>query len=289
MFEPKVKAPDFVGISDWINSGPLTIDSLRGKVILIDFWTYTCVNCLRTLPHMKKWHDKYSKSGLAIIGVHSPEFSFERDARNVRKAVKDLGITYPVALDSGMETWNSYANDYWPAKYLVDKDGNVKHVQYGEGGYDSFENEIQKALGIDSKIEKAEYPETYLGVIRNPGMGSGLACDKSGCDVYIDPGEHERDVVYPNGQWVQENEYLDLKKGPGQLAYRFNARQVNMVMGAAGENPVDAHVIIDGKETGILKIEDSKMYTVFEEKKYGEHELVVLFDGPVRVYVYTFG
>jgi thiol-disulfide isomerase/thioredoxin len=297
MFEPKAEAPEFTGIKAWINSEPLTMGQLRGKVVLIDFWTYTCINCQRTLPHLKRWNDRYSKAGLAVIGVHSPEFSFEGDIENVRKAVKELGIEYPVAVDSDHETWNSYTNRYWPSKYIVDKEGNVQHVHFGEGGYAAFEKELQKALGVKGKTEAETYPtymfdqspETYTGFARNEGLGSGLACDKSGCNVYIDPGEHERDTIYPNGQWEQEKECLELVKGPGQIAYRFNARQVNVVMGPIEGKAVEAKVILDGKEIAKVAVKDSRMYTVFEEKKYSEHDLVLLFDGPVRVYAYTFG
>jgi thiol-disulfide isomerase/thioredoxin len=295
--EPKVSAPEFEGITAWINSGPLAMEGLRGKVVLVDFWTYTCVNCLRSLPYLGRMHEKYSKAGLVIVGVHSPEFSFEKDVENVRKAVKDLGVLYPVAVDSGLGTWNAYSNGYWPAKYLIDKDGNVAHVHFGEGGYSDTEKAIQAALGVKGKTEKDTYPtamfdqspETYLGFTRNRGLGSGLACDRDGCGVYIDPGEHERDVVYPHGQWEQEAECLELRKAPGQLAYRSNARQVNVVMGPVGGKSVGARVIVDGKETRAVAIDCYRAYTVHEEKGYAERDIALVFDGPVRVYAYTFG
>jgi thiol-disulfide isomerase/thioredoxin len=297
MFELKVKAPEFEGIKAWINSAPLTMEGLRGKVVLVDFWTYTCINCLRSVPYLRRLHEKYSKAGLVIIGVHSPEFSFEKDVENVRRAVKGLDIPYPVAVDSGLGTWNTYANTYWPAKYIIDRNGDVAHVHLGEGGYSDIENRIQAELGVKGRMEKDTYPtgmldqspETYMGFIRNNGLGSGLACDADGCDVYIDTGKHERDVVYPNGQWEQEMERIGLRKASGQLAYRFNARQVNVVMGPAGGNPVAVRVIVDGKETETIKVDSYRMYTVYEEKKYGEHELVLLFDAAVSVYAYTFG
>ena len=298
MIELKVKAPDLTGIKAWINSQPLVMDKLKGKVVVLDFWTYTCINCLRTIPYVERWHEKYSDSGLVVIGVHTPEFLFEAELNNVKKAVKDLGITYPVALDSDHETWEAYTNSYWPSKYLIDKEGNVVHVLFGEGGYSDFEGRIQEALGVKEQTEKDQYPtymmdqspETYMGYIRNGGLGSGLACDKSGCDVYIDPGEHERDVIYPNGQWVQEMEYIELKKAPGQLAFRFNSREFNAVMGPTdAKKSVNARIIVDGKDTGTVKIDAYRMYTLFEHKRYEERELVLLFDGPVRVFVFTFG
>ena len=297
MFEPKVNAPEFIGIKAWINSDPLRMEDLKGKAVLVDFWTYTCINCLRTIPFVKKLHEKYSESGLVIVGVHSPEFSFEGDVENVKKAVKALGIKYPVALDSDKSTWNAFANEYWPAKYLIDKEGHVAYIHYGEGGYSETEKSIQSALGLSAKTENDKYPtymfdqspETYLGFTRNSGLGSGLACDKEGCDVYIDSGEHERDVVYPNGRWEQGAEFIELKKAPGQLTYKFNARQVNMVIGPVSDEPVGAKISVDGKETDSIKVDRPRMYTVYEEKKYSEHELTIVFDGPVRVYAYTFG
>ncbi len=296
MDELKVAAPEFEGIKAWINSKPLTMEGLKGKVVLIDFWTYTCINCIRTLPYLKKWHEKYAKSGLVIIGVHSPEFEFEKDVGNVREAVKDLKIPYAVAVDSDQKTWDAYTNKYWPAKYLVDKKGYVTLVHNGEGDYSRIEKEIQDALGVKGKAENDTYktylndqsPETYAGVRMNFGLGSGLACDKDGCDVYVDPGEHERDVIYPNGQWEQEAEFLELKKAPGQLTYQFSARQVNVVMGPVGDT-VSAEIIIDGKKASSIKLDGYRMYTVFDEKDYSEHELTILFDGLVKVYAYTFG
>jgi thiol-disulfide isomerase/thioredoxin len=297
MNELKVKAPDFVSIKAWINSEPLTMEKLKGKVVLVDFWTYTCINCLRTLPFLKKMQEKYAKAGLVIIGVHSPEFSFEKDVENVQKAVKELDIPYAVAVDSDQETWDAYANNFWPSKYLADRDGNVLLVHSGEGGYSKIEEAIQEALGVKGKIENDTYPtfmfdqspETYLGIMKNRGIGSGLVCDQSGCNIYIDPEQHERDIVYPNGQWEQEVDFLELKKAPGQLVYRFYARQVNVVMGPAEGKAVEAQILIDGKKAGTVKVDGYRMYTVYEEKKYAEHEMALVFDGPVKVYAYTFG
>jgi thiol-disulfide isomerase/thioredoxin len=294
----KIMAPEFQGIRAWLNTKPLTMAGLRGKVVLVDFWTYTCVNCLRTLPHVKKWHEKYAKKGLVIVGVHTPEFGFEKDVANVEKAMKQAGIGYPVAVDSDMGTWNAYANRYWPAKYLIDKDGYIVYIHFGEGGYEQTEKAIQAQLHVRAKAEAAkapryifdQSPETYAGVSKSYGLGSGMACDSGGCDVYIDSGKHERNTIYPNGRWVQENDFLELKKEPGQLSYMFNAREVNMVMEPVGA-PVNADVLIDGKKIASIRIDGPRMYNVFRDKKgnYGERELEVVFHGFVRVYAYTFG
>jgi thiol-disulfide isomerase/thioredoxin len=295
MFEPSIKAPEFEGIKEWINSKPLTIEELKGKVVLVDFWSYTCVNCLRALPYLKELHKKYAKDGLVIIGVHSPEFSFEKDVSKVKKAVKELGIEYAVAVDSDMKTWDSYANRYWPAKYLINREGYVAYLYFGEGAYGQTEMAIQNQLGVKKPLGKETYPdymfdqspETYTGFIKNEGLGSGLACDKDGCNVYIDPGDHEMDFVYPHGQWVQEKEYLELKRTPGSLDYRFNAREVNMVIEPLEK--AEASILVDGKKAGKIKIDEAGMYNVFKDKKYGDRELSVTFNGKVRVYAYTFG
>ncbi len=296
MFQPRVRAQDFQGIKGWINSKPLHIEKLRGKVVLVDFWTYSCINCIRTLPYLKKWHEKYKDKGLVIVGVHTPEFEFEKEAPNVKAAVKKYGISYPVALDSDMRTWEAYDNHYWPAKFLIDKDGFVTYVHFGEGNYEQTEMAIQMALGIKKPVTKESFasymfdqsPETYAGFGRNFGLGSGLVCDKTGCNVYVDPGDHVTNTVYPAGQWVQEKEYLELKKAPGQISYRFNAREANMVMSPVGAK-AEAEVFVDGKKAGKIVIDEAKMYNVYKDKAYRERELRLSFSGKVRVYVFTFG
>ena len=296
MFQPRVRAQEFRGIKAWINSRPLKMEDLRGKVVLVDFWTFSCINCQRTVPYLKRWHAKYKSRGLVIIGVHTPEFEFEKEPELVREAVRKFGITYPVAMDNAMETWEAYDNHYWPAKYLVDKDGFVSYVHFGEGNYAQTEMAIQMALGIKKKVEKddsAAYmfdqsPETYAGFGRNFGLGSGLVCDKSGCNVYVDPGDHVVNTVYPSGQWVQEKEYIELKKAPGYVSYRFNAREANVVMGPVGKK-CDVDIFVDGKKARSLTIDSSTMYNVFRDKSYRERELKLVFSGKARVYVYTFG
>ncbi|MEW6749270.1 MAG: redoxin domain-containing protein [Candidatus Micrarchaeota archaeon] len=292
----KVRAPELEGIIAWLNSGPLTLESLKGKVVLIDFWTYTCINCRRTLPHLMDWHKRYAKDGLVIIGVHSPEFEFEKSVQNVKSAVKRLGIGYPVAVDSDMATWRRFDNHYWPAKYLIDRNGFISHAYFGEGNYNETEMMIQEALGKKTRITKEEplsylfdqSPEAYAGFSKNSGLGSGLVCDKSGCNVYIDPGDHTLNVIYPHGQWMQEREYLELKKGPGKISYKFNAREANVVLAPLGK-PVNADVYVDGKKSKPIKIDHPDMYNVFKDGSYKDRELEVVFDQPVRLYAFTFG
>jgi thiol-disulfide isomerase/thioredoxin len=296
LFTPRIRAPEFAGIITWLNSSPMTMEGLKGKVVLIDFWTYTCVNCLRTLPYVKKWHEKYAKDGLVVIGVHTPEFEFEKSAQNVKKAADRFGLAYPIALDNEVKTWEAFANQCWPAKFLIDKEGYLVYAQFGEGQYAQTEEEIMSYLEIKKKTEKEEFPsymfdqspETYTGFEKNFGLGSGLACDKDGCNVYMDPGEHEINTVYPHGQWVQEADYIELKKAPGKLSIRFNAREVNVVMVPLGA-PVKASVFIDDKKAGEVTVDSPRMYTVYKEKNYSQKDISLIFDGNVRVYAFTFG
>jgi len=291
----RLKSPEITGIRGWINSKPLTIATLKGKVVLVDFWTYSCINCIRTIPYLNKWHEKYSGRGLVIIGVHTPEFAFEGEFENVEAAVKRLGIKYPVALDSDMRTWMSFDNNYWPAKYLIDDEGCVAYLHFGEGGYTETERAIQDQLGISMKEEAGsapgymfdQSPETYAGFEKNDGLGSGLACTKAGCR-YVDNGGHDPNIIYPDGEWEQERQYLELRKAPGRLSYRFNAREVNVVM-APADGPVKAEVSVNGEAVGSVTVGRPDMYTVFRDKRYSDRELVLTFDGKVRVYAYTFG
>ena len=291
----RIKSPELKAIRGWLNSNPLTIATMKGKVVLVDFWTYTCVNCLRTIPYLKRWHEKYADKGLVIIGVHTPEFGFEGEFENVEGAVKRLGIKYPVALDSDMRTWRAFDNDNWPAEYLIDKEGYVAYLHFGEGGYTETERAIQEQLGISVPEEKEapagymfdQSPETYAGFRKNDGLGSGLACDRKGCR-YVDPGGHDPDTIYPDGDWEQEKDHLELKKAPGKLSYRFNAREVSVVM-APVDGPVKADVSVDGKVIGSVTVDRPDTYTVFKATDYGERELVLSFQGKVRVFVYTFG
>jgi len=296
------KAPEIDAVV-WINCKPLKISELRGKVVLVDFWTYTCINCLRTLPYLKGWWEKYKDKGLVIIGVHSPEFEFEKKYENVERAVKEFGVKYPVAVDSEMKTWTAYDNHYWPAKYLLNKEGRIVYTHFGEGRYEETERVIQKLLGIEEKPiipeKPVDYsvlmsPETYAGSLRNQGLGSGQACTKEGC-VYIDQGQHERDVIYLHGAWVQKPEYVELLSGEGRFAFRFYAREVNVVMHLV-KGEVEGKVTIDGKEAKGEHIKNGKvivnrptMHNVYESDEYRERELLITFEKPVRIYALTFG
>lgn len=304
------KAPEIIGIDSegWINSEPLTLEKFRGKLVLLDFWTYSCVNCLRTLPALKEMWSKY-KGELVIIGVHTPEFEFEKDLTNVKGAVKKHGIEYPVANDPERVNWERYGNRYWPRAALINAKGELIMDHIGESGYDEIEERIIEELGEDSyermKEKKRSYfpgisRETYAGSLRNPGLGSGRVCTREGCEEYVDPGNHMGGVIYLAGDWRQESEYLRFKGQNGHISYRYYATEVNVVISGEGlaevllnDKPLDSDssgadvVLANGKS--YVKIEGADMYQIIKQEKVDEGELkIVPFKG-LEVYAYTFG
>lgn len=294
------KAPDFAGIAGWLNSKPLSLASLAGKAVLVDFWTYTCINCIRTLPFVKELHEKYSKHGLVVVGVHSPEFTVEKDPKNVREAVKSFGLNYPIALDSDMRTWRAFDNRYWPAKYLIGRDGEIVYQHFGEGGEAETESAIQKALGISLPIEEPEKRnysfvmsrETYAGKLRGEGLGSSVVCAPDGCDRHMDNGRHLPGTIYLDGFWRQDHEYVELLKGKGsgRFSYKFYAREVNAVIEPLAKQKASVSINVNGKKkTSSLPLDGTKLYNLYSAKDYAQGELMLEFSGPVRVYALTFG
>jgi len=299
----KGRAPD-IAAEEWINSEPLSIRKLKGKAVLLDFWTYSCVNCLRTLPQLKRFHEKYASEGLVIIGVHTPEFAFEKDVNNVREAVKRLGITYPVANDPSRETWNRYGNRFWPRAALINPKAEIVFEHVGESGYDEIERAITKTLGLETKVpmeKKRTYDmsmskETYAGYLRNLGLGSRRTCTKDGCEVYFDPGDHERGVIYVSGDWTQKAEYLEFNGGEGGISFRYFAREVNVVMGGDGV----AGVFLNGKsipktksgddvKDRVVRVSHPDMYSIVKTKDFHGADLSIIPFKGLRVYAYTFG
>lgn len=296
-------APEFRGIKGWINSGPLELKGLRGKVVLLDFWAYSCVNCLRTLPHLKGLWERYRGKGLVLVGVHTPEFDFERNGSNVEKAVKRLGIPYPVALDSANETWKAYGNQYWPRQALIDSRGRAVWEHSGEGGYQEMEEWVRKLLELagqqllpwdggkdeDGKgfLSRAGLsPEIYCGSSRNGGLGSSGVCLPSGICKYLDTEkEHQRDVLYPEGEWTQRTEALVHTGKEGSLSLKYRAREVNAVMDGKGR----VEILLDGKRKGSLVLDGARMYTLVEGKGQEERELRLVFRGKASIYAFTFG
>ena len=238
------KAAEIVGILDWINSKPLKIEQLKGKVVLVDFWTYSCINCIRTLPYLKSWYEKYSGNGLIIIGVHTPEFEFEKDLINVKRAVEKYGIKYPVALDSNRETWSAYKNNFWPRKYIIDGQGNIRFDHIGEGGYEETESVIQQLLReinpnlsvnmtsifSDTDFSQINTPELYLGYqfARSP-LGNPEGFSPGQIVEYKNAKPELANTIYLGGKWKnKEDKMVSVENSKLFLIYK--AKNVNIVV-----------------------------------------------------------
>jgi cytochrome c biogenesis protein CcdA/thiol-disulfide isomerase/thioredoxin len=264
------RLPDFAGAVGWINSEPLQSEDLAGKVVLLDFWTYSCINCLRTLPYVRAWHEKYKDRGLVVIGVHTPEFAFEKLPDNVRKAVKDLQITYPVAMDNAYSLWYDLKNQAWPAHYFADAQGRIRRRHLGEGGYDESERMIQQLLSerdgsalpadlVEVKaagsaaaadLENLGSPETYLGFQRAQNFASGELVQNQAHD-YAPPAALELNRWGLGGSWIVGPERAQLAAAPGRIVYRFRARDVHLVLGpSAAGGSVRFRVRLDGAQPG---------------------------------------
>jgi len=259
--------PPLSGATLWLNSPPLTREELRGKVVLVDFWTYSCINCLRALPYVKAWAAKYGPHGLVVIGVHAPEFAFEKNEANVRRAVKDLGITYPVALDNDYAIWQAFANQYWPAHYFIDAQGRIRHHHFGEGDYAGSEKVIQQLLkeagqaGVPGGIaapqgagaeaapdmDAMQSPETYVGYARAQNFASGPARQDTAA-TYETPFPLAVNQWGLSGDWTIGREKAVLARPGGAITFRFHARDLHLVMGA--DHPVRFRVSIDGHRPG---------------------------------------
>ncbi len=288
------RAPELGGIVGWINSDPTSLSRLRGRVVLVDFWTYSCVNCLRTLPHLKEWDRAYRDDGLTIVGVHSPEFAFEREPDNVRSAVRKLGIRYPVALDNDFVTWTNYANQYWPAKYLIDRSGRVRYYHYGEGEYDETERQIRRYLGSGVSGEVSEMadrtprgpltPETYLGFERLANfVGSRVVPNHEG--LYSFPALLAPGQLAYEGRLVVEPERIVAKRG-AKLRIQFTAREVNLVLGGTGR----LEVLLDGRLRRTISIGgEPRLYRLLELPELHEGLLELRFTPNLSAYAFTFG
>jgi thiol-disulfide isomerase/thioredoxin len=263
--------PPLDGAVEWLNSPPLTAAALRGKVVVIDFWTYSCVNCLRTLPYVRAWYEKYKDQGLVVIGVHAPEFAFEKDIDNVRRAVKDLKVDYPVAIDNNYAIWRAFDNRYWPAHYFIDAQGRIRHHHFGEGEYAESEEIIKQLLA------EAGAQHVAAGIVQPDAGGLALApanADVQSPETYVgyeraenfaSPGgavrDHEHDYTVPPqlttnewglaGAWTVADEKAQLLRENGRIAFRFHARDLNLVLGPSADgHPVKFKVSIDGKPPG---------------------------------------
>lgn len=311
--------PPLTGATLWLNSPELSADKLRGKVVLVDFWTYSCINCLRTLPYIKAWNEKYRDQGLVIIGVHAPEFAFEKDQHNVEKAVHDLGITYPVALDNRYAIWNAYKNQYWPAHYLIDAKGVIRDHHFGEGGYDETEkmiqtllkeaghqvaaNDLVKVSGTGATVAAADTPrspETYLGYARQENLASPEPVRQNKSARYSTPHSLRDDQWALSGKWLISAESATLQKPGGAISYHFQGRDLHLVLGS--EKPVRIKVTLDGAApgdnhgsdiapdgTGI--VQGQRLYQLIRQNgKISDHTFRIEFpDAGAQAFAFTFG
>jgi cytochrome c biogenesis protein CcdA/thiol-disulfide isomerase/thioredoxin len=316
--------PPLVGASLWLNSPPLTPEALRGKVVLVDFWTYSCINCLRSLPYVKGWYERYKDHGLVVIGVHAPEFAFEKSPDNVRRAVADLGIAYPVALDNDYAIWQAFDNHYWPAHYFIDAAGRIRGHHFGEGEYDEAEQTLRQLLteagnrnlpaagagtalasGIEAAADVAhvQSPETYVGYDRAQQFSSpgGVLPDQP--KVYSTPSALELNQWALSGSWFVRGEDAVLKAASGTLSFRFFARDLHLVMGPGADGkPVRFRVTLDGVAPGQDHgvdiaadgngvVREQRLYQLIRQyKDVKEHTFTIQFlDSGVQVYSFTFG
>ncbi len=310
------RAKEFVMPSGFLNTPPFKLaDTVGKKVILLDFWTYSCINCLRTLPYLTAWDKKYRDQGLLIVGVHTPEFDFEKKYENVSDAVKRLGVLYPVVQDNDYGTWQAYRNQYWPHKYLIDIDGFIVYDHIGEGGYDATEAKIQELLrernavlgktsivpsGIvpaSSTALGAGSPETYFGAARNEYLGNGIS-HKTGTQDFFVPTDLSSNTLYLGGQWNISDQLAENVKTPNRIVYRYTSRKVFFV--ASSVNGVRAQVLIDGTPTGVragkdvvngfVTIKEARLYELVSGSDAGEHTIEIVPESAgVQAFTFTFG
>lgn len=290
------QAPDFKNIKAWINTDKnLTMDNLKGKVVLIDFWTYSCINCIRTLPYVTSWYEKYKDQGFVIVGVHTPEFEFEKVLENVQTAVGRYGIKYPVALDNNFGTWNNYNNHYWPAHYLIDRDGNIRYYHFGEGKYDETENAITELLGMGKTITKEipeanptiRTPEIYFGTDRLEYLTNSQSPTKSGADFHL-PVQLEANHFALQGTWKFTPEHAELTRGNGAIKMNFFAGKIHMV--AEAKKPITVQITVDGEKQKSVTISGSDLYTLFDSTEYTSHEIIIeIPEAGLEAYTFTFG
>jgi thiol-disulfide isomerase/thioredoxin len=315
--------PALYGATGWLNSTPLTAAELRGKVVLVDFWTYTCINWLRTLGYVRAWAEKYADHGLVVVGVHTPEFPFERDVDNVRQAAKDMRVEYPVALDSDYAIWEAFSNQYWPAVYIADADGRIRHHHFGEGGYEDCERIVQQLLreaggdgtpddlvsvsddGFEAQADWStlESPETYLGYEQAQNFASPGGAELDEPRTYVAPDPLRLNQWALSGDWTAERRACVLNQADGRIAFRFHARDVNLVMGPRSrDTPAPFRVLVDGEPPGAahgLDVDERGHGTLSQQRLYqlvrergsiADRTFEIAFLAPgVEAYCFTFG
>jgi thiol-disulfide isomerase/thioredoxin len=318
-----VTLPPFTGALQWFNSAPLTPQALRGKVVIVNFWTYSCINCLRVLPYINAWANKYRDQGLVVVGVHTPEFAFERSADNVKKAVERLSIDYPVALDSNYAVWRAYHNEYWPALYLADAQGRVRYQHFGEGDYRETERAIQQLLaergggqverqlvaapsqgvGLAADADDMRSPESYIGYGQATGFASASAPLLDRLQRYSAPATLPLNHWTLTGAWTLGREYATSNDAHAGIVFRFHARDLHLVLGPSRDGkPVKFRISIDGAApgndhgadvgadgTGVVT--QQRLYQLVRQNgKVVDRTFTIEFDEPgVDAYVFTFG
>ncbi len=288
-------AHEFAGIQTWLNSPPLTMAGLRGKVVLIDFWTYSCINCLRTLPFLTRWYDTYKDKGFVLIGIHTPEFPFERETRNVQTAIERFGIKYPVAQDNSYTMWKAYNNEYWPSEYLIDQNGNIVLEHFGEGKYDETEDAIRQLISAGPAVPKNDgqdlsqigSPEMYFGSYRLENLGSPEK-PVSGPHPYTAPANLMLNHFALVGQWDIQMQRAVLSQDNGTILLAFRSAKVFMV--AASPEPVTVSAMVDGRMQPPVTVQASQLYTLFDTTDYRQHFLTLKIPkAGFEAYTFTFG
>lgn len=304
-FQP-TPAPELAGLTNWINSSPLTLSQLRGKVVLIDFWTYSCINCIRSLPYVEKWYQTYQHKGLVVVGISTPEFAFEHNPMNVMSAVKRDGITYPVALDNNYATWNAFNNDSWPADYLIDQSGTIRYVSLGEGDYDKTEQAIQLLLGINNPIQtpsssvpvsQNQSPETYFGTGRTQDY-TGSPSLNNGSYTFQGTSSLSQNEWTLEGNWQVGSEYITSNNNSAILQFHVLAKDVYVVAGTADGQSHSMIVSLSSNVAGqygtdatggVVPINGAKLYHIASFNQFGEAIVTLTVPKGVSLYTFTFG
>jgi thiol-disulfide isomerase/thioredoxin len=285
-------------VERWVNSPPLTADMLRGKVVLVDFWEYTCINWIRTSPYVKAWNRDYADRGLVVVGVHAPEFEFGKRAENIDRGIRDHGLTYPIALDNEFATWQAFGNDAWPSKYLFDADGTLTKRWVGEGRYSNIETEIRRLLvaaNPGAKLPPISPEATAVAKTGEPSY-AGITGE-----TYVGAERREPGTVTLEGNWQSSRRYLQLQNGTGKIILPFTAGEVNMVMQPGASGTAAVTVLLDGKPVGeargadvgpdgVARFDRSGMIRLVARAPRGKHVLALVSSDPgLRAYVFTFG
>ena len=314
-----LKAPELEGISGYINTEPITTEELKGKVVIVDFWTYSCINCIRTIPYLNGWYEKYSDDGLVILGVHSPEFEFEKSYNNVKSAVEKFEIRYPVVQDNEMATWKAYKNNFWPHKYIVDHEGYIRYDHIGEGAYEETESVIQELLNeraiassleidleegmispestVDVDFSRIQTRELYLGYGFGVQLGNKERLIPNETMNFSLPEDIVTNTVYLQGAWKSSRDYMELMSDTGKVVLNYNTKVVNIV--AAGNSTLTIkldNVLIDnsniGKDVheGQVQILEERLYNLVFSEEYDAHIIEIDVEGEwFRLYTFTFG